>query len=58
MLISEKIKKLLVSEIEKLKKLNKSLKETQEQYKYDLTDVIFQNENSIEYYEEVINNGK
>lgn len=58
MLISEKIKKLLVSEIEKLKKLNKSLKETQEQYKYDLTDVITQNENSIDYYEEVINNGK
>lgn len=58
MLISEKIKKLLISEIEKLKKLNKSLKETQEQYKYDLTDVITQNENSIEYYEEVINNGK
>lgn len=58
MLISEKIKKLLVSEIEKLKKLNKSLKETQEQYKYDLTDVINQNEKSIAYYEEVINNGK
>ena len=58
MLISEKIKKLLISEIEKLKKLNKSLKETQEQYKYDLTDVITQNENSIDYYEEVINNGK
>ena len=58
MLISEKIKKLLISEIEKLKKLNKSLKEIQEQYKYDLTDVITQNENSIEYYEEVINNGK
>lgn len=58
MLISEKIRKMLVNEIEKLKKLNKALKETQEQYRYDLEDVINQNENSIAYYEEVINNGK
>lgn len=58
MLISQKIRKSLLLEIDKLEKLNKTLKEIGTQYGCDWNSEISQNQKFIDYYKKVLDGAK
>lgn len=58
MLISQKIFVDLLLEIDKLEKLNKTLKEIETQYDCDYNLVISQNQKFIDYYRKALRDAK
>lgn len=58
MLISQKIYKNLLLEIDKLEKVNKTLKEIETQYDCDYNLVVSQNQKFIDYYRKVLGDAK
>lgn len=58
MLVSIKVKKVLEAEIKKLELITKNLEETQTNYSIDYSETIKELNKSINYYKEVLKNGK